>query len=400
MNHSVGGCINSIIKGRATVDGTKFFVSQAKLNLHHVFHSCKLFINPIIHGPPIGLSKGVGSNETIDHYLKIALQRNKSNCIYVYNRSVDNVWHSDPSHLRSLFTDNFEREQVVFIAGLGQLNSPEVISNNLSDALSRCNIEKMDIAIIECDDQSFEQDSHYFEPVISFLEQLVRGQYLHTYGFRVSTSPYTFHTPTPARVGAHTIAHIMLEDKVPSTMPSLELMLYPISPSSAIPASYPFLEVVPANITGSVSAEKERLFTRGAVNPLLCYPGVVPAVDEEDEYDFKSVCPGGSHQLGGVDESKCVRLISGLLGEEFETAIGQVLDELCPKLASTPTLQAKAIRAVLSVGVEVLVLDAASSAAIGKLQLTAKDLLCSQDTDDLFGTFMVPDVSTVPIKSN
>jgi hypothetical protein len=65
------------------------------------------------------------------------------------------------------------------------------------------------------------------------------------------------------------------------------------------------------------------------------------------------------------------------------------LDTLCPPLAATPRLQDKAVRAVLSVGVEVLVVDAASSAAMGPLRVAPGDLVTSDQTDALFGAFSV-----------
>ena len=79
-----------------------------------------------------------------------------------------------------------------------------------------------------------------------------------------------------------------------------------------------------------------------------------------------------------------------MLGPEVAGSMGQALDHLCPPLRSSPLLETKALRAVLSVGVEVVVLDALLSAAIGKLDLSPEDALTADDTEGIFGTFGIP----------
>ena len=69
--------------------------------------------------------------------------------------------------------------------------------------------------------------------------------------------------------------------------------------------------------------------------------------------------------------------------------INKTLDQLCPPLASTPLLQDKCLRVVFSVGVETVIIDAMTYAHIGKLSLQPKDMLASDDTEDVFGSFMV-----------
>jgi hypothetical protein len=82
-------------------------------------------------------------------------------------------------------------------------------------------------------------------------------------------------------------------------------------------------------------------------------------------------------------------LISGAYPESTEESIRQYLDDMCPALKSTPRLQDKALRAVMSVGIDVTVIDAELSASIGKLALKPSDLISSDETDELFGTFSV-----------
>lgn len=90
-----------------------------------------------------------------------------------------------------------------------------------------------------------------------------------------------------------------------------------------------------------------------------------------------------------------VPLITGILPEELEGGLVSALDELAPRLASTPRLQDKALRVVFSVGIDVVVMDAESSCLAGRLQLRPEDMLSSNDTDDVWGVFMVPDMNEV-----
>lgn len=85
---------------------------------------------------------------------------------------------------------------------------------------------------------------------------------------------------------------------------------------------------------------------------------------------------------------------------DWEIAIAAQLDALCPPLSSTPRLQDKAIRAVLSIGVDVVVVDADCSAAMGPLGLLPADLLTSDDTDSLFGYFMIPAMPPAAVEAD
>ena len=85
-------------------------------------------------------------------------------------------------------------------------------------------------------------------------------------------------------------------------------------------------------------------------------------------------------------------LISGMKGEdsdESDTYFGQELDDNCSLLESTPKLEDKALRVVLSVGCEVVIVEAELSAYLRKLELSPDDLLTSDQTDLLFGEFGV-----------
>jgi hypothetical protein len=53
-------------------------------------------------------------------------------------------------------------------------------------------------------------------------------------------------------------------------------------------------------------------------------------------------------------------------------------------------LQDKALRAVWSVGVDMVIVDSARSMQMGKLELEQKEILDVKDTEQLFGKFVVP----------
>lgn len=80
-------------------------------------------------------------------------------------------------------------------------------------------------------------------------------------------------------------------------------------------------------------------------------------------------------------------LVSGLSDIDTEEYFSKELDDHCVLLESTPKLQDKAIRIVLSVGCEVVIIDSELSSCIKKLTLSPLDLLTSDETNDIFGNF-------------
>jgi hypothetical protein len=87
------------------------------------------------------------------------------------------------------------------------------------------------------------------------------------------------------------------------------------------------------------------------------------------------------------DLAEEAHLVSGLRSRDDEEYLGELLNEYCPQLRSTPRLQDKALRCVFSVGVDVVILDAELSAMAGKLALRPEDMLPSSATDKIFGNF-------------
>jgi hypothetical protein len=85
-----------------------------------------------------------------------------------------------------------------------------------------------------------------------------------------------------------------------------------------------------------------------------------------------------------------INLLQHAMSEKLQMMINETLNELCPALTSTPLVQQKALRIVFSVGVDVVIVDAETSAYIGKFSLTPRDLINSDQTENIFGSFCIP----------
>jgi hypothetical protein len=98
-----------------------------------------------------------------------------------------------------------------------------------------------------------------------------------------------------------------------------------------------------------------------------------------------------SPYVNGVKEDDpVVFLISEILPDEIADKFGDALDTLCPALKSTPKLEDKALRTVLSFGHEAVMIEPEIKPALGKLKLTPSDLVSIDDVAIIFGGFMVP----------
>ncbi|KAJ1405190.1 hypothetical protein B484DRAFT_216367 [Ochromonadaceae sp. CCMP2298] len=107
---------------------------------------------------------------------------------------------------------------------------------------------------------------------------------------------------------------------------------------------------------------------------------------EVEAYDNLKVDSYNTYELSALE----LHLITGEQPEAVQQALGASLDALCPPLASSKTLQHKALRVVFSVGVDVCIIDAEASAKLGRLSLTSEDMLTSDETDQVFEHFYLP----------
>lgn len=247
-----------------------------------------------------------------------------------------------------------------------------------------------------------------------------------------------------------------MEIEMENSLKKAEMVIYNISPSHQIPATYPMLtdneEYIDEN---AIEDEMQRSFTRVSYDPFICLSGFGKmnaegeAVEEEEidltdaseiddgiiandslilndkhhvdytqeDLDSYKVSDGDIEiieapsvnskndlesmrnnniennkpfsQVGG-DESCPLILVSNVMPVDVEETIAKSLDELCPALSTTPSLQDKALRIVFSVGVDAVIVDSELSAIMGALELKPEDLIDSDETDDVFGVFCVP----------
>ena len=148
---------STVVKGRATKEGTKSFVNKSNLKLFHQFHLSELFITPIIHGSP----KEEYGQQLNDLMMEKAIVENRSNCVIVYHckdpvptdsktKPPPITWGTDslsklilnPSH-------GLSREEIVVGANLGYAVTPEQIYIRHAEALKISNLEYLDFVIVE-----------------------------------------------------------------------------------------------------------------------------------------------------------------------------------------------------------------------------------------------------------
>ena len=501
---------------RASVEGTRRFLDRSGLGLFHQFWLSGLYVNPLIHGPPMS-SSHVTNKELIFQErsgLVNALTVNKSNCMYIadagsgfYGRyrgglqdgkSVD--WHlSENVFKEALAEASVLREEVVTMAGLGMLHAyPTGKSHELEGAIMEklaefaynTNIEMIDYAFVEVNEKTMSSNTSAIEASLSLLQQLVDNGLLHGYGLHVDVRPYNYHTPSKHGYGPYALIPSLLEaelcsiqdrlssaavaieqedeeeegedrnegiprDKSSTVRSGWDVMLYNISPTTAIPTTYPMLEPSEDQIDTTAFneddlfdeklREKNRLFTRIALNPLHCYMGdgridfapmemdkstkymerqektgedidvdnlseeelanelqqLYKDLGAEDTPEVKQTAPVFNNDncdddgASGSDEGDthlprsgtAMRLISGIHAPRIEQHLGDMLNECCPALESSDTLQDKALRSVFSVGMDCAVLDSETAALVGKMQLEADDMVTPAESEDVFGYF-------------
>ena len=393
---------------------------------------------------------GALSAEDGEICLAQALLRNKSNCFYVYNHysyasagpATSRTWAA--SSLRKIFdAGGIDRRGVVTIAGLGKVgqNSSREIPTRLTEAIALSRLQEIDVAIVECDDDSFRDGPECVNGAIACLEQLCRDGKLSFYGLHINVTPYLYHTPPLKLVGTSAMIPPMIEEMLRrAPAPHADVVMYTISPTTAVPATYPMLdpdldmelletrEQDPAEENeGSADdgekeglaevSEKTRQFSRLAMHALLCRRGggksdddngadshlqglasraerLSKAANETEDPQLKAELDSeilAHAQISSSDgDVDFLPLVSNVLAASVEKHLAEALDSLCPSLQSTPLLQDKALRIVLSVGIDAVVVDAELSSALQKTTLTPGHLLPSAATDDLFGNFVIP----------
>ena len=428
----------TLIPGFATKDGTELYITTSKLKLHHRFKRSQLCVGPVVHGPPTRIIPAQEEMQLLAH----ALINNGSNCAFVYDHSsgtyatrqfntADKRLAQEPFdwYQRGLSNVlqacNISRDQFVAIAGLGHVPSPHMLKSegdsttlSTSDILTErlvnaCNfsgLNRIDYAILEIGDLDFiDGDIPELNEALSWLKSAVDANLLQGYGVLCDVRPYTFHTPPQATSGSLAMYPSIIETRLANESTNCEFVAYSISPTSAMPHTYPML---PASLDqynpteyaheGLIETDiLSRSLSRISVDGFLARRGR-GLLDEEE--DALSVSEKNAKFLGQnvvnpdekIHEGSPFPLVSAVPGMHSETAeyMCQVLDELCPHLQTTPRLQDKTLRVILSIGIDCVIADADLAPILGKHGVLPEHILHHEDTDDVFGVFMLPEELT------
>lgn len=141
--------------GRATKAGTRYFLEQSKLKLHHSLKKSHLYINPIIVDVPMA---GTGQSDEIDTLYIGAVVKNRSNCFHVYANKPEGVWHS--LTVKKLTEAGIDREGLVTIANIGKVRTKDDIIKYLDEAWELTQQEYIDIAIMTVSERSPSFNAH------------------------------------------------------------------------------------------------------------------------------------------------------------------------------------------------------------------------------------------------
>lgn len=134
----------SVITGRATTAGTKYFLDSSEIGLQHHLKQSDLFINPVIVGNPFTLQDG--NEETIDTLYYGAVMEDRSNCIYVYSNNDAGTWHSNS--VQKLVESGLDREGLVTIANMGNVHDADEVMRCLEEARRLTGQEHIDIVML------------------------------------------------------------------------------------------------------------------------------------------------------------------------------------------------------------------------------------------------------------
>jgi hypothetical protein len=323
------------------------------------------------------------------------------------------------------YPDDVSREALVTIAGLGLAHELRDVRKVLEEVLAVTRLSHIDMVVVHATPMTFAH-SENFAATLKLLDELCTNGPLSCFGLHVSVPPYTSHTPIKKTANDFSAIPMMLEHEV-SALQNCGLILYDVAPSHHTPATYPMLDhpdkdlwVQDDEVGGEIDS-KPQSFSRAAVDPLTCYRGLGPLGDESDDvneaelkdleaaaelipppdkeegYAFMDpsyVAGPSAESLAQTEQTENdhqpLILLSGVLPPQLEHSIGLALNELCPKLQAVSRLEDKAIMIGLSVGTDAVVIEGNQSAKLQKLSIDKRLLLGSDDTVDVFGSFIVP----------
>lgn len=226
------------LAGKATAEGTKKFLDQSKLSMRLELNN-GLSINPCIHGPPRYL---IGPNSA-DLLIETAVLRNRSNAVVVFSNSNRGIWFSNilPSLMRT-YHKEIHRDQIVTIAALGAGHNIINMAGAIEEVKATTLLEHLDIVYIDATLESFSgSNAKRFADNVQLLEKLCVDGQLSGFGIHMSLPPYMYHSPMRKQQNKLAMLPMFFEDELSKTSPHCSFVMYTISPSHAIPGTYPML---------------------------------------------------------------------------------------------------------------------------------------------------------------
>lgn len=185
------------------------------------------------------------------------------------------------------------------------------------------------------------------------------------------------------------------------TLKFCDLIIYPISPTTAFPSTYPMLDPddLPLEMLKESSHEDVRTHTRASWQPLLAqgsfseseyYNKVEKMQSFRHEYEKNNK---SSMKIEDLTNVTTVPLISNQLNPDFMVNFKDSMDDLCPELKSSLSLEDKVLRTVFSAGIDIAIVDPYQSPLLKKSSLKKEDLLASSATSNIFGRLFLPKLS-------
>ena len=135
----------SIIIGRASTLGTKYFLEQRKIPLIHTLKKSNLYIHPLIISSPLHPET---NKENMNDLITGAILNESYNCFHVYSREKTNqIWYT--TCVTDLIEQGIDREGLVTIANLGKISNKNELMNVLDEAWTVTDQEFIDIVTLE-----------------------------------------------------------------------------------------------------------------------------------------------------------------------------------------------------------------------------------------------------------
>jgi hypothetical protein len=99
----------------------------------------------------------------------------------------------------------------------------------------------------------------------------------------------------------------------------------------------------------------------------------------------------GKEHVSGAPrpDDPVVLMVNRVLPPELAGFFGELFDQICPRLKSTPLLEHKVLRVVMSYGHDLCVVEPEVCALMEKLSLSKSDILHIDEVANVFGGFMI-----------